>query len=117
MNFDLIHSEDDFFHIFLRIIAGFMGCYLLLLCIRLNSDILQKCKLPEIGKKTMELYVVHMYVNNLFINHMTESFFSVEGILLFCFSLLLTVMLTCIIIKLLETSNFTKIVFLGKMSK
>lgn len=112
-NYDIYHTDDRLISIIMRCLAGFSGnAFLVAICHEYNRYF-EKCKISIIGMYTLEIYVTHMYVNNLM--NMGHGFFTVEGMINFMCSLFVTVVFTIIIIVSFKMNSITDLLFYGKI--
>lgn len=116
-NYDLYHCPDDLLSIALRCIAGLTGDFVLLWICKKYETVLAKAKLGWIGICTLEIYVTHMYVNNLMTTGNSYGFFTVMGFWNFVISLVLTVTFTAIIIAVFKSIPAMNYIFYGKKSR
>ncbi len=114
-NFDLYHNDDDIVGIIIRIIAGFTGNVVLLaVCVK-HEHLLTKIRIDKLGLYSLEIYVTHVYVNNLI--GKSNNFFSVAGLLNFVCSFLLTLLFTTIIIATFKSIPWANYLFYGKKNR
>lgn len=116
-NVNLYLIEDNLVGISLRFMAGLTGNYVLYYIIKRHSLLLEKAKMATIGRYTLEIYVTHMYTNNLFYGVANSRFFTVNGFMTFMISLLCTVLFTAIIILTFKSIPIMNFLFYGKRKK
>ena len=114
-NYDLYHAPDTIIGIALRCLAGFAGNLVLLWCCGKYEGQLANMNFGWIGMYTLEVYVTHMYVNNLM--EMSGDFFTTTGFGNFVASLILTVFFTVIIIAVFKSIPIIDFVLYGKKEK
>ena len=111
-NFDLYHADDEIVSIIVRAVVGFVGNLVIIAICNKYKSALSIISLDCIGMYTLEIYVTHMYVNNLM--QMSNSFFTVMGFGNFVCSLTLTVLFTTIIIATIKSIPAANLIFYGK---
>lgn len=112
LNYDLIYQRGFSSWVW-RYVAGFSGNIVLFITCDYYHLLLQRLKFEMIGRYTLEIYVSHMFVNNL-IGERENTLFSVLGLGNFIVSLLITVTLTSVIILVLKALPITNFLFYGK---
>lgn len=113
-NVNLYQIDDNLVGIILRFVAGVTGNFIIYYVVKKLTPQLQKAKLEWVGMYTLEIYVTHMYTNNLFSKVANDAFFTVPGFMTFTVSLICTVVLTGILIIVLKNIPTTNYLFYGK---
>lgn len=113
-NVNLYLIDDNLVGITLRFIAGATGNYVIYYVVKKLVPQLRKVKLEWVGMYTLEIYVTHMYTNDLFAKVANDAFFTVPGFTTFTVSLICTVALTGIVIVILKSIPATNYLFYGK---
>lgn len=113
-NVNLYQIDDNLVGIILRFVAGVTSNFIIYYVVKKLTPQLQKAKLEWVGTYTLEIYVTHMYTNNLFSKVANDAFFTVSGFTTFTLSLVCTVVLTGIIIVVLKSIPATNYLFYGK---
>ena len=112
-----IGSFLNVFYIILRFITGITGNLLIYYVINKTEYLRNLRSLSYVGMYTLEIYVTHMYVNSLFMDQMEKTLFSINGFIIFIFSLIITVIFSLIMIIILKSNDITNIIFFGKLKK
>lgn len=116
-NVNLYLIEDNLVGISLRFIAALTGNYVLYYIIKRYSILFEKAKMATIGLYTLEIYVTHMYTNNLFYGVANNKIFTVNGFMTFTISLLCTSLCAVIIILTFKSIPIMNFLFYGKRKK
>ena len=116
-NVKLYLIEDNLVGISLRFIAALTGNYVLYYIIKRYSILFEKAKMATIGLYTLEIYVTHMYTNNLFYGWQIIKFLPVNGFMTFTISLLCTSLCAVIIILTFKSIPIMNFLFYGKRKK
>jgi len=113
-NVNLYLVEDNLLGIFIRLIAGFTGNFVIYYVVKKIILQLQRVRMNWIGMYTLEIYVTHMYMNHFFSNVSNDTFFTVPGFLTFVSSLVCTVIFTGMVIIIFKSIPATNYLFYGK---
>lgn len=113
-NVDLFMVSDTLSGIAVRVVAALSGFYLLLKLVKKCLVVLTKCKMGYLGRYTLEIYCVHVYISGLMKIDKVNSFYSVNGFLNVAIGMLLVSVLTAIIIVVLKQSMVMNLCLFGK---
>lgn len=115
--FDLFKSEDTVLSIFIRLTAALSGCIWLYNIIVKFTSLFIQIHASDLGKYTIEVYCVHVFVCSLMKVDSGYSLYSINGSLNALIALIFTIGLTTIIIIAIKSIKILNFVMFGKQEK
>ncbi len=115
VNTNLYLAADVIDNIMIRIVASVLGCYIVFYVVnKINNESIKQT-LSFVGKYTLELYLTHALFCKVFqsVNGGYELF-QLDGMIVFISTLAIMIILCSIIIFLISSNKYTKLVLFGK---
>ena len=116
-NFDLVHIEYQYFPLLMRLIAGVTGCEVLWCIVKKNERVFEKFKINAIGKYTLEIYCVHMFVLHFIDIDNDAILFSQKGTVDTLWILMTVTVLTGVLIFVIKSIPIADMLFFGNKKK
>lgn len=113
LNYNL-YTSSGMVSIIIRYWAALSGMIILLCVCRKYEELLCNLKISMLGKYTLEIYVTHMYVNNLFFDSSGGGLFSMSGFFTFLASWFCTILFSILIIIVIKSVPIAEFLLFGK---
>ena len=109
-----LYTSGGLISVIIRYFAALSGMIILLCICQKYEEMLCNFKISTLGKYTLEIYVTHMYVNNLFLDTNGGVLFSLNGFFTFLASLFCTVVFSVLIIIVIKSVPIADFLMFGK---
>lgn len=111
--FNLYDISDNGLGVAIRAVASLFGC---IAVFGLLKSVLMGGAIVWCGKHSLEIYLTHYLMLNLFQAPIKPQFMTVNGALILLANFVITVCVTCVIIALINQNKFLRTTIFGRMS-
>ena len=113
-HFEVFTSDDSIKTILIRLISGFTLSFSIVFMVIKRQDFFEKYHFNWIGKYSLEIYYVHGIAFSL-MQISSQTLYTVDGMLTFLISILITAVYTAVIIGAIKCNSITDFLFFGKL--